>query len=71
MDTHGKPTSNKADMRVMTAPAAHTIFSGDRETVIPQANTSFSYNLPTQAPNIPITEGKRKKWTLIQSNLKM
>ena len=71
MYIHEKPTSNKADMRVMTAPAVHTIFSGDRETVIPQANTSFSYNFPTQVPNIPITEGKRQKWTLIQSKLKM
>ena len=61
MYTHEAPTNNKADIRVLTAPAVHTIFSGNREVVMPQANTSFSYNFPTQVPNIPITGRKEKK----------
>lgn len=64
MYIHEAPTSNKADMRVVTAPAVHTIFSGKREIgeiVIPQTNTSFSYNFPTQVPNLPITGRKEKK----------
>lgn len=48
MYIHEAPTSNKADMRVVTAPAVHTIFSR-KEIVIPQTNTSFSYNF-TQYP---------------------
>ena len=61
MYIHEAPTSNKADMRVVTASAVHTIFSGKREIVIPQTNTSFSQNFPTQVPNLPITGRKEKK----------